>query len=268
MDKGWQGPVAYNSCVSSVRPNADLILLGASNLTMALPWVVQMGRSALGPTRFWIACGHGRSFGIHSRVMGRGLGGMIDSGLWEAFSRHRGRSVHALITDIGNDVLYGQEPEQILDWVNDAIRRIAPVKVAVSGLPMQRLEKLGPLWFSILARMLFPKHTLTHTLMQKRVAAIQSALERWAAEGRIALIEQPGHWYGLDPIHIRRRHWAQAYATMLKACGLNVEATGPSRSVKQTVGKSRPETWTRWGISKRRNQPCATLDDGSVIHRY
>ena len=251
-----------------MKPSCDLVLLGASNLTMSLAAVVQMAVEAAGPLRLWVGCGHGRSYGIDSSVMGRGLGGLIDCGLFEALADERGGAVHALITDIGNDVLYGQPAERILSWIRSAVDRMAPAKVAVTALPTERLTRLGPAGYAILARLLFPFHRLTYERMLDGVSDLQGGLEAMEREGAVRLIHQPGSWYGLDPIHIRRRFRSEAYATMLNACGLKVRAARPTQAVRRAVSRSRPQRWTRWGRKRSQVQPGVRLPDGSPLHRY
>ena len=254
--------------VNRVKPKRDLVLLGASNLTMSLATVAQMALEAAGPLRFWVGCGHGRSYGIDSSVMGRGLSGLIDCGVFEALAAERDGVVHALITDIGNDVLYGQSSERILSWIRSAVERLAPAEVAVTALPIKRLARLRPAGYAVMARLLFPTHRMGYERMLETVHDLQSGLEAMQREGAVRLIEQPGRWYGLDPIHIRRRFRPEAFALMLNACGFKARAARPSSAVRRAVGRSRPRAWTRWGRKRSQDQPCVRLPDGSPLHRY
>ncbi len=104
-----------------------VVLLGASNLTRGISTVVGMARGIVGePSEFLIAMGHGRSYGQRSSVLGRSLPGITQCGLWEALRHARGPT-SALITDIGNDVIYGVPVETILrsQWPYRSDRREA-----------------------------------------------------------------------------------------------------------------------------------------------
>jgi hypothetical protein len=254
--------------VSEKRFESDVVLLGASNLTRALPLSVTTASRAVGPARFWIACGHGRSYGLDSSVLARTLPGIVSCGLWDDLAKARSNSLHVFITDVGNDILYGQAPKQILAWVRTCVERLSPASVTMSGLPMARLAKLSRPAFAVIARAIFPGHRLTYDLMQSRVAELQESLAVFAADSSIAWTDQPAHWYGWDPIHIRRRFHAEAYATMLSGWGMSVDAVRPSRRFKRLISRTRPQSWHVLGKLKRCEQPCATLGDGSIIHRY
>jgi hypothetical protein len=138
----------------------------------------------------------------------------------------------------------------------------------MSALPMGRLGRLTRSGFAVLARALFPRHQLTYDLMQRRVAELQTSLCAYATDQSIALYEQPARWYGIDPIHIRRRYFAESCDRMLGGWGGTAGAVRPERPLRRAVGRSRPQAWRLFGRSKQRSQPCATLADGSLIHRY
>ncbi|MCZ6542107.1 MAG: hypothetical protein O6768_00410, partial [Planctomycetota bacterium] len=93
---------------SQLTSRPRVVLLGASNLTRGISRAVGIAQAILGtPLEVLIAMGHGRSYGQRSRVLGRSLPGIVDCGLWDALLHGSGRPTYALLTDIGNDVMYG-----------------------------------------------------------------------------------------------------------------------------------------------------------------
>jgi len=62
------------------------------------------------------ALGHGRSYGAHSKFVVRTLPGILQSGLWRHLESLSTVPTRALVTDIGNDILYGFSAEQTLAW--------------------------------------------------------------------------------------------------------------------------------------------------------
>ena len=95
-----------------------VILLGASNLARGISTIVGTAQSRLGsPLEFFIAMGHGRSYGRASRVLGRTLPGIDECGLWDALGDAVSTQTYALITDIGNDIIYGYDVEMIAAWI-------------------------------------------------------------------------------------------------------------------------------------------------------
>jgi hypothetical protein len=85
-----------------------IVALGASNLTRGFQTVVATARSMAGPRAEVVAAlGHGRSYGMASRLMVRTLPGILQSGLWHQLEVLPPAPTRALVTDVGNDVLYG-----------------------------------------------------------------------------------------------------------------------------------------------------------------
>jgi len=70
----------------TAAPVLRAVLLGASNLTLALPTLVDdLRRAAGGPVEVLAACGRGRSYGAWSHLLFvRHLPGITGCGLWRA----------------------------------------------------------------------------------------------------------------------------------------------------------------------------------------
>ena len=92
-----------------------VVLLGASNLTKGIGTVVETACRTWGqPLEVHAALGHGRSYGRTTSLLGRQLPGILECGLWPALERTPGVPTAALVTDIGNDLLYGEPVGQIV----------------------------------------------------------------------------------------------------------------------------------------------------------
>ena len=90
-----------------------MVALGASNLTRGLQTVVSTARTAWGPdVQVVAALGHGRSYGATSAFLVRRLPGILRSGLWAELESAPAVPTKALVTDVGNDILYGFGVEQ------------------------------------------------------------------------------------------------------------------------------------------------------------
>jgi hypothetical protein len=97
-----------------------VVALGASNLTRGFQTVVATARAAWElDVEVVAALGHGRSYGSSSRLVVRTLPGILESGLWRQLEWSPQVPTRALVTDVGNDILYGFSAPQILGWVDE-----------------------------------------------------------------------------------------------------------------------------------------------------
>ena len=129
-----------------------IILLGASNLTLSLRLVIQLMQQRFGgPSEILTAVGHGRAYGVSSQMLGRGLPGIAACGLWQQLHEMESCPTVALLTDIGNDILYGVAPERILQAVESCIAGLQQqsAQVVVTNLPMAPVECLSERRYTI-----------------------------------------------------------------------------------------------------------------------
>lgn len=187
-----------------------IVVLGASNVSRGLARLAAVTRTRQpGPVDLFVAAGHGRSYGANSRVLMRRLPSILWSGLWRALDRERvgdRRPVHALVTDIGNDLLYGFSVEQVADWVRASLARLSArgATVAVTRLPLESVDRVGPLRYRALRTLYVPGCPLSLEGLKDAVERLDTEVVAAAAEYGAAVLDQPGDWYGLDAMHIRR----------------------------------------------------------------
>lgn len=198
------------------QPTRPVILIGASNLARAFPLVVNGLRAGLRePLDVLAAFGHGRSYGLWSRMLGRTLPGIVRCGLWTALRKHGSDSLPPLaaVTDIGNDLVYGITVPQLLAWVEACLNRLAEqrAEIALMALPLESVERLNPWKFELLRRTFFPAHRIAWPVLFDRVNRCQEEMRQLARVYGIRLIEPPATWYGFDPIHMLRRRQPEVW---------------------------------------------------------
>ena len=191
-------------------PTRRVVLLGASNLTRGCHTVLQTARQVWGgPLDLLAAWGRGRSFGWNSQFLGRTLPGIISCGLWNALDQRPKLPLAALVTDIGNDLLYGAEPQLIAQWVETCLVRLIDrdARITMTQLPMRNIETLSPRRFEFFRRLLFPGKPLDFSVIVDRAKQLDRMLRELAVQHQVTTVEQEVEWYGLDPIHVSMRHW-------------------------------------------------------------
>lgn len=273
------GLLGDNATMPPPRPTQRIILLGASNLTRGLSIVVETARLLFPnqPLRIFAALGHGRAYGLPSRVLVRSLPSILDCGLWNAIENQPDESPpFALITDIGNDIIYGSPPEEAARCIGECIDRLQKLdaRIIITQLPIASLRAV-PRWrFEIVRALLYPAHRLTFEDAIAQSEDLNGRLCNLARERGIEPIEMDRAWYGLDPIHITTAHMPEAWARILISGRDDpappvppVRAAGSLRRWL-IVRRAMPESWWLLGRERHTPQPAARLPDGMLLSLY
>ena len=111
-----------------------VVVLGASNVARNSALIVEtIRRSAPEPAEILIAAGHGRSYGLSTCVVGRRLSSIGACNLWRAWAARSSLPTSAVVTDVGNDVMYGVPVDVILAWVARCLERFADAGAATAS---------------------------------------------------------------------------------------------------------------------------------------
>jgi hypothetical protein len=249
-------------------------LLGASNLTLSFATVVAAARRTWGePVEIMAAMGHGRSYGQESRAFGRKISGIFPCALWQDLKSRPALPTAALVTDIGNDLLYGASPNRVLEWVAHCLDRLADAGATtlVTELPVASLQRLSDARFRFFRRLFFPQSKLTFADAQAMIVELNGRLVELCRERKLPVIPVSAAWYGFDPIHLKRRVRGEVWARMLAGWR---DAVGPIEIVRSSLWTSAylaslaPHERTMFGIRRRAAQPSGRLSDGTTISLY
>ncbi len=182
-----------------------IILLGASNLTLSLRLAIQaMQRQLDSPSEVLVAVGHGRAYGICSSIMRRKLPGILDSGLWTQLAASEPLPSYALLTDIGNDILYELLPGRILSSIEQCIDQLQQqsAQVVMTNLPLASIESLTERRYLFFRNIFYPFCQLPRDITVQRARELHAGLVALAARKDITLYEQDPRWFGPDGIHV------------------------------------------------------------------
>ncbi|MCH2125095.1 MAG: hypothetical protein MK165_09890 [Pirellulaceae bacterium] len=257
-------------CPQIDLPKRRFILLGASNVVRALPTVVQTAWQSLGgPLEFVAAIGHGRSYGLDTRVLGRWLPSIHGCGIWDQLSSRRKIDSVATITDVGNDIVYGVDPTLLVEWVERCVVRLEPIckKIVLTELPLASLRKLGPKRFVLLRSLLFPRSRLDLNDALRKAEKVNQQMSVIAERHGLQLVQPAESWFGFDPIHIKRRYFEQAWRCYIPSKGdipVNFTTFFRFRQLA-TIRFCTPQKRRLWGWKQQRQQPCLNWSDGSTL---
>jgi hypothetical protein len=247
-----------------------IVALGASNLTRGLEVVVTTARQVWGPDiEVLAALGHGRSYGSESRILVRTLPGILQSGLWRKLDALPPAPTRALLTDVGNDILYGFPPAQILSWVEEALDRLGRVSddIVLTGLPRVGVGEISSARFLFFRSILFPSCRLSLQEVSDAARRLNDGLAAAAAARGARFMELRPEWYGVDPIHIRPSLWRSAWHEIL--CGAQDEGRVRASWVEGwRLYLMRPEHQRLFGREFGRPQEGVPLKAGARIWLY
>jgi hypothetical protein len=255
-------------------PARRVILLGASNLSMSFSTVVETARRTWDePIEIMAAMGHGRSFGQNSTVLGRKIPGIFPCSLWQDLNQRPTMPTAALVTDIGNDLLYGVPVEQVVKWVSGCLDCLAAAGATtiMTQLPIFNLEGLGERRFRLFRTIIFPSCRLKLSDIKSSATALHEQLQTLGAERKISVIPVSTEWYGLDPVHIKRNARRTAWPEILSGWS--------DRPTARIVPRRSPWHWaylncltpaeqTLLGVRRRSYQPGGLLADGTTVSLY
>ncbi|MDH4083176.1 MAG: hypothetical protein OEV99_03300 [Nitrospira sp.] len=246
-----------------------VVALGASNLTRGFQTVVSTARSVWGPhVEVLAALGHGRSYGAPSRIIFRTLPGILRSGLWAELERRPPLATRGLVTDVGNDILYGFSVERTLGWVEETLIRLSRVTkdIVVTDLPLASISRLSNLKFLAFRSILVPSCRLSLAQVIDRSELVNEGLAKLAETYGAQFFRLDPAWYGFDPIHVRPSQWRPAWQKILGAQPQKKSGGSAVESVKLYF--MRPERRWLFGLEQWAPQSGLALRSGGQVWLY
>ena len=233
-----------------------LLLLGASNVSVSLRRILRLLRGGFdGELNVLVAAGHGRSYANRTRVLGRGLPGILRCGVWDALPPPPA-PLHVLLTDVGNDLLYGTAPAVLTGWAATCLGRAGGrAETVVTLPPLARAEALAAWHYHAARAALFPaRRPVPWPEMLDRVRELHGRLAELAAGRGCRVLDPPADWYGPDPIHVRRGRRTEAWSRTF-ALWPGFAPAGPARLPPVPPVWGRAADCTLLGRPRRTAQP-------------
>ena len=270
--------------ISSARaqPRALIVALGASNLSRGLSRLVTICRRCTAkPIDLFAGAGHGRSYGANSRIWNRRLPSILGSGLWRSLDRNsasddlNSTTRLAVITDIGNDLLYGFSVEQIAAWIEEVVLRLQQrgFQIVITQLPIESIQAVGTLRFHILKSILVPGCQQSLEAIKDQSHQINNKIVSLSKGHHVTILRQPGSWYGIDAIHVKRSCLNELWQRVVDCW------PGISREQYAMPGFDGWQEWSRLGAASAEvrslsglmlftPQPVLQLADTTRIYLY
>jgi hypothetical protein len=246
-----------------------LVALGASNLARGMGAAVSVARETWGPRIEVVsAFGPGRSYGISSLLVGRRLPGILECGLWAALRGLPEAPTRAVVTDVGNDILYHVPVERIVSWVNETVARLGAHTgdIVLTGLPLPRIRLLSPAAFLFFRSVLVPACRLSQAETLAASERVDEALRDIARRRGARFVDPRLEWYGRDPVHIRPRECGAAWREIVAGEAGRTGGGWSWEGLRLFLMKPERRWWL--GIEQRGAQPGLRLRSGPTVWCY
>ncbi len=272
MSDGSQSTLQRGAC-DSATSSRRIVLIGASNLTRFFSSVIDTARQCVGPpTEIFAALGRGRSFGGWHGYLGRRLPAITRCGLWGALEASPSAPTTAVVTDIGNDILYGYPVAQVAAWVDECLARLQDLgaETAITRLPVENLRSLSEARYEFFRRWMIPSCQLPLATVRERAFELDARVAELGEQRRAAVVPQQAAWYWLDPMHIHRSQSTRVWQTIWTSLGMPKPQQFSAISLSERVRLLQLEAAesSYRGRSRSARQPIARLRDGATIAIY
>ena len=251
-----------------------VVILGASNISLGWYQLLSVLREQLAaPLEIYTAHGMGRSYcGVRSRFLTRQLPGILSCGLWEQLPEVPELDPRpcVLITDLGNDLVYGRTPLEVAQAAEQCIERLRQwnqgCRIVVTRPPVESVDSVGWFRFLLCRLLLFPFCPLTLAQAKAATVELDELLQSMARDLEVEIMKPAPAGYGLDPIHVKRDCRQAAFEDMLLPWRQERRPDDPVPRVS-TLRRPRPELrWIR-GKPRTTTQP-SQLTDNVTVYAY
>lgn len=202
----------------------------------------------------------------------RSLPGIVTCGLWDELERRPDLPTLALVTDVGNDILYGFPVPRIAEWVDACLGRLARRRseTIVALLPLATLEKISPIRYHLIRQILFPgRRAAPWSAVLESARELNERSRRLALDYGARLVEPSPSWYGIDPIHVRPSMRNKAWSRILDHPCLAREGQVKAGVRLPIFGSAELRLGGRlWGMTLRTPQPVCRFEDGTTVALY
>ena len=223
-----------------------LILLGASNLSRGCFAFAKHLRNCLLPrsVEVFIASGPGRGYCVPGGLLNINYPPIYSSDIFEAVQKksESGCRVIALVTDIGNDIMYNVSAEKLIETIQQIFVTLQSMNAEIfyTTLPVAFERKVHPVWFYILRSILLPFSRVSYDKATAGIITVNQFLKNYPSEN-CHLIPDMDRYLGYDEIHygwLRAHHaWTHVAKVMLDVLGVEVTKKIPLSRMLQSYLK-------------------------------
>ena len=207
------------------------ILFGASNLARSFYGLKLSIKRCIHPrpATFIHAMGPGRGYLSRGGILNTTYPPIIDCGILESIQKIRkpNQQIIVLITDIGNDIMYGIHSEKIIEGLQNIFDTLGEVtkNIFITPIPINLKNDIGEFYFRVLRCIFFPKSSINYSQTLESIKVINQFILH-SSNKKTTVINGMERFSGLDKIHysVFKSHLASAHIAnkLIEPIGVNV----------------------------------------------
>ena len=211
-------------------PPVCLVLLGASNLSRGCFALVRNLEAGLHPRRVEaaIASGPGRAYCVPGGLLNVAYPPIQSCGVLEAAKKKydEGFRVLALVTDIGNDIMYGVSADDLIATLEQMFGQLAAMeaRVCFTTLPIRIERGIHPAWYYTLRTLLLPSSRVSYEEARSAIRRVNQYLNDTASR-KAERVPDMDRYLGYDEIHYKwlqgHRAWSHMARSLLGELGVS-----------------------------------------------
>ena len=207
------------------------IFLGASNLARSFHGLKYCIERCIfpRPASFVHAMGPGRGYVSRGGILNAIYSPILNCGILEAVrnKKIKDQSVVALITDIGNDIMYGVSSEKIINGLQYLLNALGEFKtnIFITSIPVDLENDISELHFHIIRQIYFPKSPVKYSQASNNIKAINKFILQ-SSNKKITVINDMKQFCGIDKIHYSifksQSAWSHVAGKLTASLGTNI----------------------------------------------
>ena len=187
-------------------PHILFLLMGASNLARGYSMLTRHISSCFGKnnTEFLNALGPGRGFCARGGMFNFSYPPIQDCRILEAGNKKSCDTRAVLITDIGNDLMYGVPADTLIESLDGLIDRAlqCDAEIFITSIHVNLKKDVSQTTFFILKFFFYPRSSITYKKTDLFIIKVNSYLKEKSGQNqRIHLISGMESFAGADKIH-------------------------------------------------------------------
>ncbi len=217
------------------------ILLGASNLARGYSALTRKISHNILQVEFVNAMGPGRGYCARGGFFNFTYSPIGECRVMESAKAYaeRGSRMAVLLTDIGNDIMYGVPDPSLIKCLDSLIEKPLQwnAEVFVTSIHVDVSKDMGKASFKLLKAIFYPKSPVTFEQADAAVKKVNHYLvEKSRQSERVHLVSGLGAFCGVDKIHysLQKSHlaWSRVANTMLSVLGVASDGNvGPGSTI-------------------------------------